>query len=226
MKVAIDNSRRIVAMGTMVHTATGRQAIIVARFTSAGVLDTTFNATGRRIFNYNGSLSDFGSGLAIDASGRIVVAGDTTTNGVTRGLIARLTAAGAWDTTLGTTGRVRTAEAAYREDATSPSTGPTTTPSRGDSLNPDTTNLNDVFVARLLPSGAYDNTFGGHGRVTTTLLDEADVHAEGVRSSQATSSHPRSWSWAGCMRTRPRSWPRSATTWMVRSSPPGGAEAS
>ena len=232
-ELVIDSSRRIVIVGQMVHTATGRNVVIVARFTPAGALDTTFAApTGRLTFNFNGTSSDIGHAVTLDGSGKIVVAGGTTTSGVERTLLARLTTAGAFDATFGTTGRIRTDmpgttgsvawDVAIDNDGKPVVAGTASTTAlsqRGfiarytsagvldggaagfnsngvrllsfpghtgpssmmdvavDLINNYTvtgrsqspTTGEEVAVARILPSGAYDGTFGNSGRVTTDL---------------------------------------------------------
>jgi uncharacterized delta-60 repeat protein len=74
--IAVDASGRIVVVGT---TDNGQSTtdMIVLRYTSAGVLDTTFGNNGRFIHNgaAGGNGSDVARGVAIDSNGNIVVAG-------------------------------------------------------------------------------------------------------------------------------------------------------
>jgi uncharacterized delta-60 repeat protein len=163
-KVAIDSSRRIVALGRLV-TPAGRGAVMVARFTAAGALDTTFAGSGRLIFNYNGSSNDSAMGMALDSSGRIVVGGRTTSNGETLALLARITTAGAFDTTFGPngTGRLRTLLPGTTKsdiwDVAIDTTGKIVVAGRSA-----TTALSDRgFIARYSAAGVLDTSFNGNG---------------------------------------------------------------
>lgn len=83
-----------------------------ARLTGAGALDLTFNGMGVRpvdvwtctgggISNLNESMYD----IAVDGSGRVLIAGYTIVDGATRRFsLARFTSSGALDTTFGTNG--------------------------------------------------------------------------------------------------------------------------
>lgn len=101
----------------------------VKRYTANGALDPSFDVDGVVTFTFNPSdaASDFARALAIDASGRIVIAGVTRGPGAnthTQFALARLTAGGAPDAALvGTagasvgTGKIRTAFGTASGDA-------------------------------------------------------------------------------------------------------------
>lgn len=78
--LAVDSSGRIVAVGSGNNgTPNDNADMIMARFTSAGQLDLTFNGTGRRAENFAvpGAISnvDFAKAVAIQPDGKIVVGG-------------------------------------------------------------------------------------------------------------------------------------------------------
>jgi uncharacterized delta-60 repeat protein len=104
--VAIDSSGRIVIAGR--HTANGTGAFLVTRYTAAGAVDTTFGSAGSASYQE----STLGSGstaqaIAIQSDGRVIAGGWTDGyDGPNSGTVVRFTAAGALDTTWGTTGKI------------------------------------------------------------------------------------------------------------------------
>jgi len=100
--VKIDSNGKIVVGG--IGVTAGNAAEIIARYTSAGALDTSFAV------DLNGVATTTDQtklrrayGLAFDLSGNIVVVGDTSTS---TGAIARYTSAGLLDTTFNSTGYI------------------------------------------------------------------------------------------------------------------------
>jgi uncharacterized delta-60 repeat protein len=89
--VAVDGQGRIVVAGTA-STASGLD-FAVARLTPDGGLDTIFGSNGLVHFNFNlgGRNFDFANALALDAQGRIVVAGSADTGSGVDFAVARLT---------------------------------------------------------------------------------------------------------------------------------------
>lgn len=75
----------------------------IARFNTDGSLDTSFNGTGKVRFDVG--YATYGSNLAIQSDGKIVLVGSTN-NGVSQILIARFHSNGSVDTTFNTTGYV------------------------------------------------------------------------------------------------------------------------
>jgi uncharacterized delta-60 repeat protein len=78
--VAIDAQGRIVVAGGTYASAPYTGAFAVARLTDAGSFDTGFGQGGLQIVNFDlgGSFFDFASSVAIDARGRIVLAGSSS----------------------------------------------------------------------------------------------------------------------------------------------------
>jgi uncharacterized delta-60 repeat protein len=74
--VAVDPLDRIVAAGTAGNLDGWNSDFAVARYGPDGSLDPTFDGDGRATADFGGS-ADGGKALAIDAAGRIVVAGDS-----------------------------------------------------------------------------------------------------------------------------------------------------
>lgn len=104
--VTIDGSGRIVVVGEAERSATNDSDYAIARLLPSGQLDASFgiNSSGKRLITFNlsaNSPTDVATGVAVDTSGRIVIAGTVRDTGI--GLkrigLVRLTSAGAMDTT-------------------------------------------------------------------------------------------------------------------------------
>jgi uncharacterized delta-60 repeat protein len=93
--IEVDDSNRIVIAGK------GGGDFQVARLTTSGALDTTFDTDGKQSISINGT--DDGDALVIDGSGRIIIAG--AVNGSKDFGIVRLTASGALDMSFDTDGK-------------------------------------------------------------------------------------------------------------------------
>ena len=79
--VALRSDGRIVIAGNSVHNP-GASAVGdfgLARYTAAGALDPSFSGDGRETTDFSGSRRDAGRAVALEANGRIVVAGATGT---------------------------------------------------------------------------------------------------------------------------------------------------
>ena len=106
--------------------------------------------------------SDIGYSIAVDASGKVVIAGTHNATRHSTFAVARLTTAGALDTTFNTTGMVTTSL-----------TGGDTGLARGDrQLRPDRRAGDagsSIGVARYTTAGALDTTFNTTGKETLTV---------------------------------------------------------
>ncbi len=103
--LAIDSIGRIVVAGE----AGGR--VTLARYDSAGNLDTTFGGGGAVQISFSGSFASEANAVAIDASGKIVVAGMVTQPSIPEDhmfALARFNENGSLDTTFNRDGRVTT----------------------------------------------------------------------------------------------------------------------
>ena len=87
--VAIDSS------GNIVMTGISDDSLLVIRYTSAGVLDTTFNTTGYVIFSYQGDSA--GNALQILSTGDILSVGSIVNTGVSDYLVVAYKSTGVLD---------------------------------------------------------------------------------------------------------------------------------
>lgn len=96
--VAIDSKGRIVTVGAV----SGVSEIAVARLLPNGQPDLSFNGIGRRSFDLGGA--ETGRAVAIQANGKIVVAGNTDANGDDDMVVLRLNPDGTLDSSFGADG--------------------------------------------------------------------------------------------------------------------------
>jgi uncharacterized delta-60 repeat protein len=174
-------------------TSAMEHSIVVARFNANGSLDTSFDGDGIATTDIGAgqgtipilpgiSFSEAGQSLAIQADGRIVVAGyGPTPAGGTDIALVRYNSDGSLDSTFGTGGVVTTAVSA----------GTAVDRAFGVALQSDgrivvagavatTTGGGDMAVLRYNVDGTLDSTFGGDGIVTIAI-------GPGLLPDQATS---------------------------------------
>ncbi|MFD4869391.1 calcium-binding protein [Streptomyces sp. NPDC058412] len=157
--VAVQADGKIVAAGGV------GGVFALARYNALdGSLDTTFDGDGK-VFTDFGGLQEGSTayGLALQADGRIVAAGDTTEGLVRDFALARYNADGSPDTTFSGDGRVTTDLAAMdtAQDVAVQADGRIVAVGGSGA---------GVFsLARYNAGGTLDTTFDGDGRVTTNL---------------------------------------------------------
>jgi len=178
--VALDGSRIVLAGQTWNLNGNGilNWDIAIARLTWTGQLDPSFNGgLGRtgRVFDRGGDLADLAYGVEVDSSHRIVVAGSVTTGDLTKAwVVLRTLESGAPDPTFGQGGA--SAVLGHFQCGLEPGCVATEDVAlalrvQGDGRivlggwgdvdhTPDPDN-GDFGVARLLPDGAADASFGG-----------------------------------------------------------------
>lgn len=136
----------------------------LARHLADGNLDPTFGSGGVVAADFGDSRDQQASGVAIDALGRIVVAGSIRLAGNSSDfLVARFTSSGAVDTSFGSSGRVMTDFQGRGDHGADVAILPT-----GAILVTGTSNATVGFrssfaMARYLPSGDLDPGFGASG---------------------------------------------------------------
>ena len=105
---ALQADGSIVAAGFATSIDGIRQNFAVARYTSSGVLDTTFSSDGITQIDF-GSCCQSAYAALVQSDGKIVTVGYANTESSDSDfLLARLTSTGALDTTFGIAGEVRT----------------------------------------------------------------------------------------------------------------------
>ena len=158
---------RILVCDTRTTSGTSNWDFVVARFNANGTLDTGFNFNGLVGIDFNSGF-DYCTGIALQADGKIVVAGSTYASGSQDFAVARLQPNGALDPTFGAgSGKVTVSfdlgglidvgkAVAIQSDGKIIVAGSASTASDG----------TDFAVVRLLPDGTRDAAFNLTGRVT------------------------------------------------------------
>lgn len=157
--------------------------IAVIRLTSAGALDTTFDADGR-VTTAIGASTDRAYSVVVQLDGRIVVGGSAVMTSNDFALV-RYTSAGALDTTFDTDGKVTTPIGSSTEQIWQlglQSDGKIVAAGQAFMTN------DDFALARYNSNGSLDTTFDADGKVTTTFASSGlisgfaygmDIQADG-----------------------------------------------
>lgn len=103
--VAVDPGGRIVVAGTGIDSS-GGSALLLARYLANGIPDRSFGKEAKVVVLPPPGISFMISDLAIDAAGKIVLAGWTSQIGRTRFLLARVSSGGQLDGEFGSNGLV------------------------------------------------------------------------------------------------------------------------
>ncbi|HXJ67228.1 MAG TPA: hypothetical protein VNN79_26035 [Actinomycetota bacterium] len=159
----------------------------LARFGANGSVDRSYGNDGHVVTQFHVGSGDqpfaYLHGLAVDTSNRVVAVGAASSDICTfRWALARYLPNGSLDPSFGGDGRVVTkfqnhSEAwavEFGDDNRLTVAGSNQFEGCGGSAPPATGN---AALARYLPTGALDHTFGGDGKVTTTFLGSKDADA-------------------------------------------------
>ena len=141
---------------------------VTVRFTSAGVMDTSFAGTGYKITSLSSS-QDIARDVAIQADGKIVVVGDKANVGTVSFGVVRYNSNGTPDTTFGP-GGIRSVN--FASSTTNRAYGVAVQSNAklvvGGWSYTTATNA-DFALARFNSNGSLDSTFDADGKVTTNF---------------------------------------------------------
>lgn len=175
--IALSSDGSIVLAG---FSLVGTNRYSVARLTSTGALDITFNATGAVQGTYilptfTGSNRDYAGDLQLQADGKIILAGTSRIAGLIYFSFARINTNGSLDTTF------NSAQIGGTQQGTFVVKNFTTNvnfPTKTLTLQPDgkilfagaeTTGQEQYAIVRLTPDGSLDTSFGPTGSGLSTL---------------------------------------------------------
>ena len=172
--VALQPDGKVVVAGITQGASSTTLNFAVARYTSTGALDSTFSGDGKQTTDFAGDL-DEAETVALQADGKIVVAGRTRQSGSFNFAVARYTSAGALDTTFSGDGKQRTDFDGFN-DVT-----------QGLGLQADgkivavggvRNSIGSNFgIARYNANGGLDQTFSSDGRQKTDFAGAFDAAA-------------------------------------------------
>jgi len=174
--VALQSDGKIVVAGFTVGATPSTQDFAIARLDADGTLDTTFgNGTGKTTvgFDLPGGGADTATSVAIQADGKIVVAGVAASANGSQFAVVRLNTDGARDSAFNLTGRVTfglgiSGANPEQDTAYNVAIDSANRILLGGSAayNDGTNNISDFAAARLMPNGQFDANFHANGRTT------------------------------------------------------------
>jgi uncharacterized delta-60 repeat protein len=173
--IIVDSSDKIVVAGVVDNKMT------IARYTAAGILDTSFNTTGILQPSITGVSSSTAYDVGLDASGNILIAGSVVQSGVTQSLLMRITTAGALDTSFNTTGYVIQSISSGSAFYSLAVQSNTSIVAGGYAISPLT---NQISLARYLGNGTLDGSYGSAGITLTSIGSIAAAQALGLQTTQ------------------------------------------
>ncbi len=157
----------------------------VARYSTNGALDTTFNTTGKFSLSI-GSGDDIANSLAIQTDGKILVAGSTASGSDSDLAIARMSSSGTLDSTFGTAGKrsfgFQTSSAEGVRQMALQSDGKILLVSNSNTVS----NVDSQDGVRLNTDGSFDATFGVSGRANFGMFDPSLILTANLSSANST----------------------------------------
>lgn len=161
---------RLLIVGSALRAGGVAQDMFVARLTTTGQLDTSFGALGSGFafmaFDAGGELNDLAQAVAVDANGRIVIAGQASIDlsGATEDMaLARFTTEGLVDVTFGVDGRFLSSIALPGSRASS-AQGLQTLADGRILASGQSRNSAIITVVMLREDGSIDTGFGENGQ--------------------------------------------------------------
>jgi uncharacterized delta-60 repeat protein len=185
--MAIQSDGKIVLAGGTFNGLDTPLAMAAARYTTGGLLDSSFGTGGIVMgLRPGGSGAASAYGVVIQGDGGIVTAGYSTVGGSDLLTLARLKSNGQLDTAFGSSGFAVNSSLAAAHDGRIPSPNAVVLAANGDLLATGRTVNSataDFGVAAFLPTGAIDTTFGTNGITTADFAGGSDnAHAIAIQS--------------------------------------------
>lgn len=173
MGVAIQPTNEEAVVAGYSTTTNGNMEIVIARYTTAGVLDTTFGSNGIVTTSVGEGAAAFS--ITLDANNNILVAGESVQSGAPQFLIARYTSTGSLDTSFGTGGIV-TVPIGMKAQAYSLFVQPSDGKIVVGGFSSDGLTGEQVTLIRLNADGTLDTTFGSSGIIITPIGTQSHIN--------------------------------------------------
>jgi uncharacterized delta-60 repeat protein len=177
--LAIQADGKIVVVGQSNQVYNADFAI--ARYTTSGALDTTFHVDGKQTDSFF-SYEDIAWAVAVQADGKIVVAGQTYNGSNTDFAMIRYTSTGGYDTTFGTSwGRVTTGVLSSDDRAYAMAIQSDGKIVLGGSAY--SASSTDFALVRYNTNGTLDTSFDTDGKVTTAVSGSTEeIYGLGIQT--------------------------------------------
>jgi uncharacterized delta-60 repeat protein len=170
VNVAVQTDGKLAVVGTV-----GGPPAALARFTTNGLLDTTFGPNGNGTLTTLIGPATYFDGIALQTDGKLVIVGYNFLPGFSKLVLARYTTSGLLDTTFGPNGNgtltTRIGTSTYPHGVAIQSNGEIVV--SGDAYFAPGYRF---FVARYTSSGVLDTTFGPSSNGTLTTAIGIDAH--------------------------------------------------
>lgn len=164
--IAVQSDGRIVVAGDVLNSASQSVDFAVLRYDSSGNPDPSFGSTGRAITDI-GAL-DSAKAIALQADGRIVVAGQSYMSSTFDFVVARYNANGSLDASFGSGGKTVT-------DFGSDDTVYAVTVQSDGRIIAAGSSAGNFALARYNTNGGLDFSFGSSGKVSTDFFGTTDI---------------------------------------------------
>ena len=165
-ELVIQSDGKIVVVGYTGDANEHNNNFALVRLKPNGSLDPAFNGGGKQVTNFGGE--DYGNGIALQADGKIVVAGSKNTSTLSSFALARYNVDGSLDTTFNFSGKKVFNFSANRNSGASTVL-----------IQPDGKIValgyafngtdNDFALVRFKSGGGFDTTFSSDGRVVVNF---------------------------------------------------------
>jgi len=168
--IALQQDGKIVLTGFS-NTSSTFNDVLVLRYNTNGVIDSTFNGIGYIIPNINNE-DDEGQGIAVQPDGKIVIAGYTYSNFTYYdNVVMRFDTTGTLDTSFNSTGIVYSDINGFDNQANSLVLQPD-----GKIVTAGKAYITsiDISLSRFLSNGVLDSTFGDNGHIITDVANDND----------------------------------------------------
>ncbi len=175
--VAVQADGKIVLAGR--SFSAGQSDFALARFDTAGAIDTTFGSGGKVSTDFSGA-SDVAYALAILSDGTLVAGGTATSGASSLFALAKYLANGSLDTSFGTAGKVTLPIGSTQDEIRALGVQP-----NGYLLAAGFSKASnfDLAVVRLTLAGALDTTFDSDGKKTLSIGTGDDkAHALAIQN--------------------------------------------
>ena len=164
--VVLQSDGKILVAGTTTNTITGKDFLCL-RYNTNGTLDTSFGNAGIFTSDLQAGSDDVAYSLALQADGKIILAGYSDNGSNKNAAILRLNTNGSIDTTFGNSGKTFTDFIANRADEIkvvkiNPLTGAIVVGGKSAT----TATNSQMIIARYTSTGLIDTTFGTSGIAT------------------------------------------------------------